>query len=587
MENIYNRIREINDTRTLSLRSKINSVISHFSKKERAFFLGLAIILIISTLLILQGINRHFMVNVPMYGGSLKEGIIGTPRFINPVLAFSDADQDMVSLVYSGLMRKNPDGTLIPDLAEKYEISKDGLEYTFTLKDNIYFHDNTPVTADDVLFTINNVKDPIIKSPHRINWEGVTASKIDEKTIQFTLRQPFSSFLDHTTLGVMPLKLWSNSPIELNSINTNPIGSGPYMIDTVEKESSGLIKKYELKQFSKFSLGKPYITDIIIRFYSNEEDIIKGIEGGEINQASSLTPGNAGALKEKGYTVEGAFLPRVFGLFFNQNVNQIFVDKTIVNAIDQGIDKERIVREVLNGHGVIIDDPIPPGIIKSGVTDKNPGLARSAVIEKIEADLKKAGWQKNTEGFLEKSSTDKGKTTTTLLEFSISTSNAPELVKTALIIKENLGNLGIKVDIKTFEIGNLNQDVIRPRKYDALLFGQIINNESDLYAFWHSSQRKDPGFNVSMYTNAKVDNILETAFTTTNKEERLKKYLEFEKEIKKDMPAVFLYTPEFTYIIQKGIHGLDMEYITSPSNRFGKVHTWYIEKDNVWRIFAR
>ena len=107
------------------------------------------------------------MVNVPMDGGSITEGIVGTPRFINPVLAFSDADQDLVSLIYSGLMRKSINGTLIPDLAEKYEGSKDGLIYTFTLKNKIYFHDKKPITADDVIFTINKIKDPTIKSPKK------------------------------------------------------------------------------------------------------------------------------------------------------------------------------------------------------------------------------------------------------------------------------------------------------------------------------------------------------------------------------------------------------------------------------------
>src|SRR6185369_17927164 len=110
------------------------------------------------------------------------------------------------------------------------------------------------------------------------------------------------------------------------------------------------------------------------------------------------------------------------------------------------------------------------------------------------------------------------------LQFSISTGNAPELAKTAELIKDDLAAVGIKVDIKTFETGNLNQNVIRPRKYDALLFGEIINNESDLFAFWHSSQRKDPGLNVAMYTNAKVDKILEDAFVTADEETRVKKY---------------------------------------------------------------
>jgi len=145
----------------------------------------------------------------------------------------------------------------------------------------------------------------------------------------------------------------------------------------------------------------------------------------------------------------------------------------------------------------------------------------------------------------------------------------------------------MKVDVKTFEVGNLNQGIIRPRKYDALLFGQIINHESDLFAFWHSSQRKDPGLNVAMYTNAKVDKILEDAFITVDEKARIKKYVQFEDEVKKDMPAIFLYSPDFIYVVREDLQGLSLGHITSPSDRFSNIYSWYTETENVWKIFAK
>ncbi|MCX6747780.1 MAG: ABC transporter substrate-binding protein [Candidatus Nomurabacteria bacterium] len=196
MENLF-----IN-TRNLKLPTKIKQALAHFTKTEWYIFLGLLVILLVSTLGILQNINKSFMVEVPMAGGSINEGIVGTPRFINPVLASSDADKDLVSLVYGGLMRKDKNGNLIPDLAEKVDISKDGLTYTFTLKDEIFFHDNTPVTADDVLFTISKIKDEVLKSPLKANWDGVSVEKIDLKTIKFTLKQPYTSFLENVILGI-------------------------------------------------------------------------------------------------------------------------------------------------------------------------------------------------------------------------------------------------------------------------------------------------------------------------------------------------------------------------------------------------
>jgi peptide/nickel transport system substrate-binding protein len=595
METLYNRIRALKILNKLPEVSKINAALFSFSKKERLIFSGLVVVLILSTILILNTINRHFMVTMPMYGGSITEGIIGTPRFINPVLANSIADQDLVSLIYSGLMRKNSDGDLVPDLAEKYDISNDGLTYTFTLKDDIYFHDDEPVTVDDIIFTIETVKDSIIKSPHKANWDGIAVSKIDEKTVEFSLKQPYASFLENTTLGIMPAHLWSDTPIELSTVNTTPVGSGPYMINNVNKQASGTIDYYELKSFKKFALGEPYIKNITLYFYSNEDDLVKALQNKEVDQISSITPSNAERLRGDGYRIESAILPRVFGLFFNQNNNQIFLDKTVISAINQAIDKDKIVSEVLSGYGVVIDEPIPPSMIQYQKVSDSIDLSREEILQKVEKSLADDGWEKNSEGFLEKTTQEKttskgktvaGKKTTKLLEFSISTSDAPELAKAAALIQSDLTAIGMKVDIQTFEVNSLNQDVIRPRKYDALLFGQIINNESDLFAFWHSSQRLDPGLNIAMYTNATVDKILEDAFVTINKDSRVKKYIQFENEIKKDMPAVFLYTPNFIYIVPENLMGISMDNITFPSNRFSDVYLWYTEKYNVWKIFA-
>ena len=583
MENFYSRIRNF----TLPKKDKINAALASFSRKEWVIFGVLFLTLFISATAIVQNVNKSLMVSVPLRGGSVSIGIIGTPRFINPILATSPIDQDMVALVYSGLMRKSPDGTLIPDLAEKYEMSKNGLVYTFTLKDKIYFQDGEPVTADDIVFTINEVKDSITKSPRRVDWDGVNVAKIDDKTIEFTLKQPYSSFLINATLGIMPEHLWGDSPIELNTANISPVGSGPYKIENVIQESSGIINSFGLSSFKKFILGEPYIKNLSLYFYSNEESLLVALDKKEVNQISSITPLNADILKERNYEIESLVLPRVFGLFFNQNQDQLFADKVVAKAIDRAIDKNKIIREVLFGYGVALGEPIPPNMIAYREY-KEENLSREEILESVQNSLLKNGWSKDADGFLQKTITDKNKKkTTTALQFSISTGNAPELVKTAELIKQDLTAVGMKVDVKTFEVGNLNQSVIRPRKYDALLFGQIITHESDLYAFWHSSQRKDPGLNVAMYTNAKVDKILEDAFITVNEEERTKKYIQFEDEIKKDMPAVFLYSPNYIYTVPGGLEGASVGHIVSPSDRFLNIYSWYTETENVWKIFSK
>ncbi len=583
MENSHTQIPYLKSFSKRNIKLAIRS----FSRKEWYIFLGLFILFIISFLGLLGKINSKFLVDQPMPGGSITEGIVGTARFINPILAFSDTDKDMTNLLYSGLMRKYPDGSFNPDLAESYEVSKDGLTYTFILKDKIYFHDGSRITADDVIFTINSIKDPLVASPKKTNWSGVNVEKIDEKTVQFTLRQPYGAFLENATLGIMPKAKWENSPLELNELNTNPIGSGPYQITKVGKQNGGTIDYYNLVSFSKWSLDKPFIKKITIRFYKNEQELIEALEAGKIEQASSISPANAEILTKKEYRVESSTLPRVFGLFFNQNQNQIFTDKSAVMAIDKAIDKDKIIRQVLSGYGEVIDGPLPPSM-EHEPSETRELISKEERIKKTQEFLEKNGWKKGEDGIYEKTSTGKDKKkSTSRLQFSISTGNAPELAQTAELIKEDLEASGMKVEVKTFEVGNLNQSVIRPRQYDALLFGEIINNESDLYAFWHSSQRKDPGLNVAIYTNVKVDKILEDTFKTNDIKARNEKYAEFEKEIKKDNPAVFLYTPKMIYVVSKRLNGLNLEKTDSLSDRFLSVNTWYTEKDRVWKIFSK
>ena len=593
----------------LPKKSEIKAAIASFSKKEHYVFFGLVVVLIISTIALLEGVNQSFMVSIPARGGAISEGVVGAPRFINPVLAFSDADLDMVSLVYSGLMRKDKDGSLKTDLAKSYEMSDDGLTYTFILKDNIYFHDNKPVTPDDIVYTINQIKDPANKSPIKGNWDGISVQKIDNKTVKFTLKQCYSSFLENMTVGILPAHIWdkSNSPIELNDANINPIGTGPYKISKVSKQSSGIIDYIDLASYNKFNLGEPFIGKFTMHFYSNESDLIEALQNGGVNQISSITPTNAEMLKNKNYLIKSSVLPRVFGLFFNQNQNKIFTDKHVVEAINLAVDKNEIIKEVLDGYGVPIDGPIPPNIDINQKTDNANNLSSNDRINQAESILASDGWKVNAGGLLEKTVTttttvktkgkkgSKTKVTTSVvkkgpastLQFTISTGNTDELIKTATLIKQDLQKIGIQVDVKTFDPGNLNQAVIRPRKYDALLFGQIVNRESDLFAFWHSSQRNDPGLNVAMYTNAKVDKILEDAFTTTNENQRTEKYAQCATAIENDMPAVFLYSPDFIYVVSKDVKNLSLDRITSPSDRFLSSYSWYTNTDDVWKIFSK
>lgn len=560
------------------------------SKKQLVVFLFLSFVGIFSLVFILVNLNKMFMVEIPQKGGSVTEGIVGFPILVNPVIANSEADKDLVSLIYSGLMRKDASGNLIPDLAVSWpSISEDGKEYTFVIKEDAKFHNGEKLTAKDVIFTIEKIKDPTIKSPLRSRWEGVEVEQKGETTLVFTTSEPYFSFLNNTTLGILPSELWKNvstSDFNLSSLNNSKaIGSGPYKIKKVTKNEEGLSKKYELERFRDFVLEKPLIKYFNIVSFANEKEVLRALQSKTITQAGCISPENISGIKLDNYSVYSTVLPRLFGLFFNNKNNKIFADPVVIQAINSSIDRQDIIDEVLSGFGIQINNPIPEKIIPNGENDKYSNLK----IEEINNKLEEAGWKLGEDNIrVKKTEKKKGEIEELKLSFEITTGNTPELKKVVELISNQLFKIGIEVSSsKIYETGQLNQ-LIKARDYEALFFGQIINHESDLYSFWHSSQISDTGLNIAMYSNRKVDSILESIVKEKMSEEELaEKYISLRSEFSSNLPAVLIYSPEYIYVVSNNINGLSLDNIINPSDRFASIYLWSANKEKVWKIFTK
>lgn len=560
--------------------AELSAAVRALSPFERIVFAALVLLLAGSTIVLVNAVNRLITVEVPARGGSTVEGIVGTPRFINPLLAISDADRDLTALVYSGLLRATPDG-LVPDLAENYAVSDNGLTYTFVIREDARFHDGEPVTADDVLFTVRAAQDPALKSPKRPNWDGIVAEKVSDREVRFTLRQPYAPFLENATLGILPRHVWEGTDAEqfpFSQRNIEPVGSGPYRVVSVSRNSSGIPESYELAPFSRFTLGNPYLAHIALRFYASEADLLSAYLSGDVDAVNSVTPEKVSSLARRGGAVIREPLPRIFGVFFNQNQNIVFAEKAVRAALEAGVDKERVVADVLFGYGTPVRRPVPPGTF-----EEEDSPAERGGPERMSAALEAAGWKRAEDGVFEKKVNRKVQR----LEFSIATSNAPELKAAGEILKADWEAGGAKVDLKVFDVGDLNQNVIRPRKYDALLFGEIVGREPDLFAFWHSSQRNDPGLNIALYANITADKLLEKARATADWRERTDANEKFEAEVAKDVPAIFIYTPDFVYVVPAALKGVRVGSVMTASERFANVYEWYTETDRVWHFFTR
>jgi peptide/nickel transport system substrate-binding protein len=537
-----------------------SSTYESFSASGRALFLFFACVCVVSSVSLLYLLNSTLLVATPSYGGTMSEGVIGSPRFINPILAISDSDRDLTSLIYSGLLKATPGGDYIPDLAQSYTVSPDGKTYTFILRPNAKFQDGTPVTADDVVFTITKAQDPALKSPVRANWDGVVVSESDAHTVQFVLKSPYAPFIENLSLGILPKHLWQNvsdDEFSFSDLNTSPVGSGPFKINSISRTASGIPSSYMLDSFSNYSLGAPYLSSMTLHFYQSQNDLVSALKSGDIEAASGISPASLPSLKD--FNVESAPLNRIFGVFFNQNQSAVLRDHDVRQALNDAIDRQTLVSQVLGGYGTPLTGPVPPSILNtptSSVASTSGDLALAA-----QQELIKAGWVMGSDGILTKT-TGKGKTAATVsLTFSLATDNVPELRAAAEYLRATWAKVGAKVNVQIYDQGDLSQNVIRPRKYDALLFGEVIGRELDLYAFWHSSQRNDPGLNIALYANPTADKILEQLRATSDDSQRQQLYTQFNTELQKDLPAVFLYTPDFVYIVPNNIEGLSLGFI--------------------------
>ncbi|MEO8637320.1 MAG: ABC transporter substrate-binding protein [Candidatus Taylorbacteria bacterium] len=563
------------------------TILKSFSITEKVIFALASITLTLSALALLWQVNENFVVTVPARGGTLVEGVVGFPRLVNPLLSYTNAGEDMGALIYSGLLKAAPDGTLINDLAKEYTISENGLTYTFVLKDNIFFHDGKPVTTDDIEFTIKKAVDPALKSAERVKWEGVTIEKVDKKTIKFTLKNPYTPFLENMTLGILPEHIWKNADLDqftFSQFNTEPVGSGPYKVKSLKRNEEGIPLYYKLEAFDKYALGEPLIKNIILKFYTTEADLLVAYKRGEIDTANAISGENASLIVSKDAEIHKSPLPRVFGIFFNQNQSEILADIKVREALNLALDRDEIVAKVLHGFGDAIEGPIPPGLIPDSQILPQTKDDIESRTEKANKILTIAGWSKNASGILEKKDKDGASTP---LAFSISTANTPELAQTAELVKEQWRKIGVEVTVKVFDQGDFNQTILRPRKYEALLFGEIVGRDLDLYPFWHSAERNDPGLNIALYANSKVDKALSEARTTLDRTGRLAELNVVQQEISKDLPALFLYSPEYIYILPKRVKNFKMKEIVRPEERFVNVYEWYINEDKVWKVFAR
>lgn len=637
------------------------------SKKEKALFWGFLLLFLGSAFYL--SINSYLKntTAAPAPGGTYREAIKGQPRRINPIYISSDAERDLNEILFSGLMKYDSEGKIIPGLAEKYEIKEKGKVYEFYLRENLFWSDGQPLTVNDIVFTLKILQDPVYKSPYLASWLDVGVEKINERQIKFHLKNPYFPFLELATFKILPKHIWQDVPAQnfpLARYNLSPVTSGPYKIEKVSQDDLGYITSVTLIKNPYYFAKEPFLVKIILTFFSKEEEVLAKALNQEVKGFSLQAPPERLPLNFK---LSEVLLPRYFALFFNLEGSKILSDKEVRKALNLATDKEAILNEALQGRGKIVLSPLLPEIynfappsqiyekdtekarellVGSGFKNINQQGIREKIIKKeTEFEFKSnlgLGSQgqevrelqkclaKDIEVYPEgeitgyfgkltkaavirfqekyaleilnphglKAGTGKVKAgtrkklnqlcariseQTLTLKLDLVTVNQPQLKKVAQLLKEQWQELGIDLEVKTFSLSDLEQNYLRPRNYEILLFGQVLGTIPDLFPFWHSKQKKDPGLNLSNYENKKVDELLLSARQAQEFQSLKENYEKLQDILLEDVPALFLYNPFYLYFQSPTIKGFETKIIADPSKRFANIGEWYIKTKRRWK----
>lgn len=548
------------------------------TRQEKNQFFSFLALAIIGLALIGFQTYRLATVVKPAVGGQINLAIIGAPRFLNPVLSpANEADKDLVAIIFSGLFKYDNQGKLTNDLAQKYSVGDNGKLYEITLKENIKWHDKQNLTVDDVIFTIQTIQNPDFRSPLRTFWQGIEIERVDNLTLRLKLKNPYSPFLNNLTFGILPKHLWENVPaaqFPLNEMNLKPIGSGAYAFNKFQKDTKGTVKTIELKSFKDYFEGEAYISTLVFNFYPSESDIYTAYKKDSLDVFNLASAKNFTDLKNKkdaNVSVYQLTLPRYFAVFFNQTQNKFLADKTIRQALAWSVNKKEIIDQVFGGYGSEVNSPL----LKDMVGYSDQVKVYDFALEHAKNTLAAAGWT-DTDGdkILEK---DNQK-----LEITLTSIDWPELAQSAELIKKQWEALGVKVNLEIKETGKIQNDTIKPRQYQALLFGEVLGFEPDLFHFWHSTQKKESGLNLALYENTEVDKLLSASIEDMDQASRATKNQQVANLITEDLPAIFLFSPDYLFVAKKNIKGVTLKNIDVPSSRFAQINQWYL---NTTRIF--
>ncbi|MBI5328259.1 MAG: peptide-binding protein [Deltaproteobacteria bacterium] len=515
----------------------------------------------------------------PAYGDTIVEGTIGEPSVLIPMLAGDASSHNVAGLIINGLVKYDKDLSLIGDLAESWDISKDGLTITFRLRKGVRWTDGVEFTAHDVMFGYKTIIYEKTPTPYSEDFKQVKkAEAINKYTFRVTYEKPFAPALSSWgNLVVLPKHLLEGKDITKSELGRHPVGMGPYKF---VKWTPG--QEVVLESNPDYFEGRPYIDRYMYRIIPDPATMFLELKAGGIDwmgltpiqyTKQTNTPYFEKNFKKYRYpapvyTYMGLNLCLKRDKTTGQCIEKHpwFSDKRVRQAIAYAIDKQEIVDGVLFGLGSPATGSFVPN-----TWSYNPNVKKyEHNPEKAKQLLAEAGW-KDTDGdnVLDKDGRP--------FEFTILTNQGNSVrINTATIIQWRLAQIGIKVKVRTLEWSTFINEFIDKRRFEAVVLGWSLGLDPDQYDIWHSSKTKEKEFNFVSYNNPEVDALLEKGRGTFDIEKRKKAYFRIQEILADELPYIFLYVPDATPVVHSRFKGI------APAPLIGmgyNIHKWYVPED--------
>ncbi len=527
--------------------------------------------------IVLQILLPRGGVPVPAPGGRMIEGVVGTPsQYANPLLCQQNpADNDICQLVFAGLTQFEVDGSVRPHLASSWQVSADMTAYTFTLRADAVWSDGQPVVADDVLFTIDMLRDPRFTGRADVQrfWEAVEVQKVDDRTVQMRLAQPFAAFLDYTTIGLLPSHKFSdtvNAP-SLNALieGQKSLSSGPWSIASVSTFGDR-ITSVLLEPSQTYFGEKPKLGQLEFRYYPDSAALLQAFQRGDVDSAANLSPEDVEAAARLPRTVVHSMpQARQVSLLFNLRRDSGALPLTelaVRQALLYALDRPAIIRNALKGRGLLANTIFFPESWAFDAEVQLPGRdldrARQLLQEAgyslaVVAPANVEVWQKDNEP----------------IGFTLLTSENPTLIAVAEEVARSWRELGIQVTV--LPVPNIVRGFLASHQFQVALVETLLEGDPDPYSFWHGSQ-SIAGQNFTGWDNKDANMLLEQARQTLDRNARFEYYRRLQQIIREDLPCIPLYYPTHQYVLSSRVRNVQVGPIVHLSDRLRTLSQWTV-----------